>query len=419
MRLLHTKSYRLSEHFNEEVPPYAILSHRWDDREATFEEIRDLRNPLTIHGFAKIRGACSLAQSDNYEYIWIDTCCINKSSSSELSEAINSMYSWYKKAAVCYAYLKDVQYRPEVRGSEWFHRGWTLQELIAPKSVIFFSRDWNPLGTKVTLRPLISSITGIEETILAGGNLDLLSVARKMSWASKRKTTRKEDMAYCLMGIFSVNMPLLYGEGDEAFIRLQEQIITQTGDQSIFAWTIPNGEAERRGLYGLLAPSPLAFKETGKLVSLFTPIHRRTQVIKIINRRLEVRVLLRESRSSERYWSFSFQPGTGFKDEAVNSRKPFYSAVLDCQMRAPGESGYSSDSWACIDMMQLSPQDGQGDTTLARINPHFIGRVSVKDSPMTGYAYNALYGGSSPSETWHKSFISTSKIPQTTSFLLI
>ncbi|CAH0050261.1 unnamed protein product [Clonostachys solani] len=333
MRLLHTTSFRLKEYFDENVPDYAILSHTWGRNEVSYHDIQSQSDPNTIDGFDKIKGACALAAREKYDFIWIDTCCIDKSSSSELSEAINSMYSWYQRAAVCYAYLADVQFlagaedditvqepprdspttssrsepnknsspKPpiwnfeefEFRNSRWFTRGWTLQELVAPRKLFFYSRDWKRLGSKDSLRDLISSITGIDYSVLAGGDLKPISVARKMYWASNRTTTRKEDMAYCLMGIFSVNMPLLYGEGERAFLRLQEQIITMNDDQSIFAWTLPRRRAERQLLHGLLAPSPRAFMDTGRKVWLFPPIHRRKRAVRVVNSSLEVEVILR------------------------------------------------------------------------------------------------------------------------------
>ncbi|KAF5591920.1 het-domain-containing protein [Fusarium pseudoanthophilum] len=422
MRLLHTGSYRLFDYFNDEVPAYAILSHTWGrgpaEREVTFEDIRDSSDPTTIPNFDKIRDACSLAQSENHEYIWIDTCCIDKSSSSELSEAINSMYLWYKQAVVCYAYLRDVAYRSKVstsasetkspststawpfnesefKKSKWFTRGWTLQELIAPRQVVFYSGDWKPLGTKGELRLLVSSITGIEEAVLAGGTLEHMSVARKMSWAADRETTRQEDLAYCLMGIFSVNMPLLYGEGKKAFIRLQEQIIARTDDQSIFAWKLPKKEAEERSLYGLLANSPKAFAKTGKEISLLSATHRKKQTIKVVNSSLEARVLLRNVPIY--YYS---RYGSGFKSGALNFYNPYYSAILDCQM------GTSGDSWCCIDMVQLYPEEERNAMTLARINPASLSSISLRDNFITKHAFYALYGGESPpSESWHKLFL--------------
>lgn len=124
-----------------------------------------------------------------------------------------------------------------MRSSRWFTRGWTLQELIAPVDVIFYSQKWDPLGAKQgdplnndwRFPYLLSDITGIDGDVLLGSlTLEDLSVATKMKWAANRHTTRTEDTAYCLMGIFSVNMPLLYGEGSRAFIRLQEEILKCT-----------------------------------------------------------------------------------------------------------------------------------------------------------------------------------------------
>jgi hypothetical protein len=180
----------------------------------------------------------------------VDTCCIDKKSSAELSEAINSMFRWYKNAAVCYAYLSDVRITgdkrdslPQILGfeqSKWFTRGWTLQELLAPKRVVFLDCNWDTFGTKETLVDKVSMITGIEQSYLMSNFFITLpghvSVAEKMSWASKRITSRAEDMAYCLLGIFDINMSLLYGEGIKAFLRLQRKIIKAGNDMSVFAW---------------------------------------------------------------------------------------------------------------------------------------------------------------------------------------
>ena len=192
----------------------------------------------------KIRHACRIARENGYRYIWIDSCCIDKSSSSELSEAINSMYKWYGLAAVCYAYLADVppgeDHRVEesaFRRSRWFQRGWTLQELVAPVTIEFLSQDWAPIGSKHTLVDLVENVTKIDErALLHVEPLDTFSVAQRLSWAADRKTTRVEDRAYSLLGIFNIQMPTLYGEGNLAFRRLQEQILQRTPDQSLFAW---------------------------------------------------------------------------------------------------------------------------------------------------------------------------------------
>ncbi|KAI1798209.1 HET-domain-containing protein [Ganoderma leucocontextum] len=192
----------------------------------------------------KIRMACAVAREHGYRYIWIDSCCIDKSSSTELSEAINSMYLWYSRATICYAFLADVPDDDEpdsedsaFRHSRWFTRGWTLQELIAPRLVVFLSDHWSALGTKATLATVVEEVTRIDQAVLLHQkSLDEVSVAERMAWASERATTRVEDQAYALLGIFDINMPTLYGEGTRAFRRLQEEILKRIPDQSLFAW---------------------------------------------------------------------------------------------------------------------------------------------------------------------------------------
>jgi hypothetical protein len=261
MRLLDTSSLDLISVPDDAIPPYAILSHTWgnNQEEVSFQELQELnsvrqrdskaliRHPVALKkGFSKIRSSAALALAHGFRFIWIDTCCIDKNSSAELSEAINSMYRWYQGSAVCYAFLSDVRSTSDrtalnpihgslpggaedVASSRWFTRGWTLQELIAPANVYFYNCDWAYLGRKCDnpqFRDLVSSITGIDGRVLDGLlAIEDVSVAGRMAWASKRNTTRLEDTAYCLMGIFQVNMPLLYGEGSRAFIRLQEEIL--------------------------------------------------------------------------------------------------------------------------------------------------------------------------------------------------
>jgi hypothetical protein len=199
-------------------------------------------------------------------YKWIDSCCIDKSSSAELSEAINSMYKWYANAQVCYAYLSDVDVdqnaESALRLSQWFSRGWTLQELLAPRVVQFYDKNWLEIGTKQSLSWLLAEITGIGSGSLSGDKV-LTCIAQKMSWAARRKTTRAEDLAYCLMGLFDVNMPLLYGEGGQkAFIRLQTEIMATTTDESIFAWSYP--ETALRRYFPLVAEHPSWFTNSGR-----------------------------------------------------------------------------------------------------------------------------------------------------------
>jgi hypothetical protein len=286
MHLLNTKTNELKD-FIGSTPPYAILSHTWGDDEVTFQDILQSavggkRLIEATAGYAKIQRCCEVALADGFKWVWIDTCCIDKSSSAELSEAINSMYMWYSKADVCYVYLSDANVA-EYRGlwetgkwvklrweqSRWFTRGWTLQELIAPSSMIFFDGDWQEVGTKLSLHETISKITGIPSNILLGEcRLTHCSVAQRMSWAARRETTRPEDLAYCLLGLFSVSMPLLYGEGlGKAFIRLQHEIIRNEEDPTIFAWKSEAGSTTIHAS-GLLAIFPSAFYNSGDIHGL-------------------------------------------------------------------------------------------------------------------------------------------------------
>jgi hypothetical protein len=210
--------------------------------------------------------------NNKLEWAWVDTCCIDKKSSAELSEAINSMYAWYAEAAACYAYLSDVQTSDDVqsedsmfRRSRWFTRGWTLQELIAPRFVDFFDTTWKFVGTKLTLSNLLHEITGVSLDSLRTRGLRGISIAQKMSWAASRQTTRKEDIAYCLLGLFNVNMPLLYGEGGKAFLRLQQEIIKTSPDHTIFAWRRPDDTTAYRS-QSVFAASPAFFNDSFRFI---------------------------------------------------------------------------------------------------------------------------------------------------------
>lgn len=293
-------------------------------------------------GYIKIRNTCDQALKDGLDYAWVDTCmyaamntnswsyewilrmaasgCIDKSSSAELSEAINSMYGWYERSTCCYAYLADVstniaapypprsswnlvnvplrrlrdgynvafnQAKPQILSrydgfatSRWFSRGWTLQELIAPTRLVFFDKDWHVIGERCgILAAVVSDITGVDMFMFGQpSQLSAVSIATRMSWAARRETAREEDEAYCLLGIFGLNIPLLYGEGKKAFIRLQKAIVLSSADQSIFAWGFPGAEMRRslldendvsfwdyRRPSATLAPSVNAFAHCGDI----------------------------------------------------------------------------------------------------------------------------------------------------------
>lgn len=260
MRLLQLQGddgFSLVDFVGKDIPQYAILSHTWgeDHEEISFKDL--------IEGTGKNkRGYCKLvfcgkqAAADGLQFFWLDTCCIDKSSSQELSEAINSMFRWYEKSSRCYVYLSDVskcitegdvedssRWKPAFRSSRWFTRGWTLQELIAPRSVEFFSREATYLGNKESLEQTIYEITGIALKALQGITLSQISVNERFSWAAKRMTKRDEDAAYCLLGIFDIQMPLIYGEGREkALKRLQKKTKDFSGDGNLLI----NQEEEKK-----------------------------------------------------------------------------------------------------------------------------------------------------------------------------
>lgn len=222
------------------------------------------------------QGRMRPGQKDDCEYLWIDTNCIKKSDPLELNEAIASMFRWYREAGVCYAYLADVPdgaVAVDKRGqltvsstfvnSMWFARGWTLQELLAPKNVVFFSQNWRPLGSKNTLQHPLAQITGVPTDYLVGNKpLWAASVAERMSGMSKRVTQRAEDMAYSMLGIFDIFMPFSYGDGTGAFLRLQEAIMKKIDGHSIFCWEWDH--TVDPSWVSVFAPSPRAFANSAK-----------------------------------------------------------------------------------------------------------------------------------------------------------
>lgn len=354
MRLIDVDTLGLRSFTDNDIPPYAILSHTWGSDEISYQELlwinrikvlsgsydepslsastttfssqdeqsslmlasmemllRGNWNPgmstgsiteedlLNRPGYTKIIQAARQVQDLKLKWIWIDTCCIDKSSSAELQEAINSMYRWYWNAEVCLVYLSDIA-RPTLhkrntasefareafKTCRWTKRGWTLQELLAPANCRFYLQDWSYMGGKVEFYEELSDATGIPIPVLEERRLvQEVSVAERMSWAAYRETTRSEDIGYCLLGLFDIQMPLLYGEGEKAFIRIQEEILKTTDDHSLFAWSATTSD---KSIYrGLLARSPVEFRHCGMIecesgLSTFpissTPIGLRVQL---------------------------------------------------------------------------------------------------------------------------------------------
>lgn len=375
MRLLNARTHEIHEFDDEEKRSrYCILSHRWGTDEVLYKDLLDSSTkPTAKTGWPKVAGACNLAKRLGYEWIWIDTCCIDKSSSAELSEAVNSMFRWYEEADICIAYLADIQHitpRPAdyvayLGDSDWFTRGWTLQELLAPRAVDFYSAGWKHLGSKKDISPSLERITGINAAYLSGHKrVTEASVAERMSWASRRQTTRVEDMAYCLLGIFNINMPLIYGERDKAFQRLQHAIIREIDDHTILAWG-----ADARGLeeshqlhleQPLLARSPYAFMDCGDLVPFSCPQARSRLEIRQDGVKITTPIL----------WNTDIFGDTHYNPRSGHSSVVLY-APLQCRRR--------SDFFNCISLIlgceNISHNTAREKLTLDDIQLHRLTRV--------------------------------------------
>ncbi|KAF9877671.1 ankyrin repeat-containing protein [Colletotrichum karsti] len=275
--------------------PYAVLSHTWGPEEVLYKDlVADKEQAKQKAGFSKVREACRIARGEGLQYIWIDTCCTDRADAKELDESINSSFRLFRSAALCIAHLSDVDLptlpsltfpvitaldgqHTHLRHSRWFTRSWTLQELIAPTHLAFYSRRWEYLGRRSQISSLLFEITGIDPYVLEGGSLANVSVARRMLWAASRNATRLEDLAYSLNGLFDVAIPPEYGEGDaKAFLRLQEAILMKIKDPSIFAWRDDWAEkystwdkceelVKSPHLRDFLAKSPAYFSHVGPL----------------------------------------------------------------------------------------------------------------------------------------------------------
>lgn len=250
-------------------------THLSEKARAEAADVESEQKMRSKEGCSKVLEAAKLAVASSLDWLWVDTVCIDKTNSVELYEAINSMYTWYQDSAVCYAFLNDVsdmdttdpEFERQITESKWFTRGWTLQELIAPKQLDFYSKNWNRLGSKLEgrLSDLVSERAGIDKSYLCREkDLSEASIAHKMSWMSKRTTSRIEDSAYCMLGIFDISMPLLYGEGKRAFVRLQEELLRSYYDHTIFCWSW-NKDVPANWV-SLLAPAPSNFLNSGRYV---------------------------------------------------------------------------------------------------------------------------------------------------------
>ncbi|KAK7965197.1 hypothetical protein PG988_010201 [Apiospora saccharicola] len=258
MRLIDCETLELKE-FNEiDVPEYVILSHTWGSEEVSFEEMTSPAKGRhrAKEGFHKISLFASVAARHDFRYIWVDTCCIRKDSSSELSEAINSMYTWYKNARRCYVYLNDVDSdsEEEFKRCRWLSRGWTLQELIAPEDVFFYSKHGEMLFAKEHRLGELSALTGISQEHCVENEMG-------------GKEGNDEARGYGLLFAWDTRCQYadaLWRGGQKAFIRLQEEVMKRSDDQSLFLWK--KKEESYTTYLGLLAPSPREFVDSPDVV---------------------------------------------------------------------------------------------------------------------------------------------------------
>jgi hypothetical protein len=382
MHLLNVHTLKLKSFDLRHAPKYAILSHTWGEEEVTYKDITKRPDDKTKAGWIKILRMIEIAEGHDMEWIWVDTCCIDKSSSAELSENINSMFAYYSKAQFCVAYLEDVPARSSHSGdsvgqtlpyefaeSRWFTRGWTLQELIAPVEVDFYAGDWTFIAQKSKILTEIGSITRIDAEVLVNPRLyKRTCVAHRMSWASKRVTTRAEDEAYCLMGLFEVNMPLLYGEGAEnAFMRLQHEILKTSADHSLFIWTARNrgnwiNRENKTFVGGFLAESPLEFVDCNNLVE--RP-YNKTE----------------EGRGHKEPYHMT-NLGLRISLPVFRIAKRRYFALLDCEL----DARYPPNTKIGVCVRKTKRPDGQGFQRILERRPMFV-RLGTS----TNFDINSFY----------------------------
>lgn len=236
---------------------FAIFSHRWGSEEPTFLDMTSEPRKGTLKalsGYQKLTRFCGIAQQYSCELAWSDTCCINKESSAELEEAIQAMFKWYRTANICIAYLACSTNLVDFEKEPWFTRGWTLQELLAPEKMKFYGREWIPLSEDPddkhpraldnsvphdTILTTIIHLTEIAEYDLVDFSPGVFRVQQRLRWAARRTTTRVEDMAYSLIGLFDVSMTITYGEGQRSWFRFMEIILRHCKSWDVFAWAGP------------------------------------------------------------------------------------------------------------------------------------------------------------------------------------
>ncbi|KAF2646627.1 hypothetical protein P280DRAFT_544955 [Massarina eburnea CBS 473.64] len=383
MRLINTTTKTPKEFETSKAPPYAILSHTWADGEITYQDLVHGRKKGKEAGYAKLHNGCRVAAAAGYDYFWIDTCCIDKTNNVELSEAINSMFQWYKQAGICFAYLADVPAKTSTliadspfSRSKWFTRGWTLQELLAPPQVIFLASDWTEIATKTKLVLPIMDVTGIPSDFLLGKDLEKASVAMRMSWASNRETTKAEDIAYYLLGIFDIQMPLLAIPTSD----YEDTVTTPISRYSkqITMSRIPIAELNPELL-------DLDSKQIRAVVTLIWPWSSSARQFALLLAEPEFRLRRRNGQVRARFTGSSARAlatsGVGIGDEVVLSLRGA-SFVREGTISTPGKSIDYELEYAQTVTAQIT-RDGNelADLDLADVTPTPATRSPVRRAP--------------------------------------
>ncbi|KAI6007493.1 hypothetical protein EDC04DRAFT_2611339 [Pisolithus marmoratus] len=267
MYLLNVATQQLED--IHELRPYAILSHALQAGETVYFHQVGTESVRMQPGYEKVETCCEPARQGGLKYIWTDTCCANANNSAAYTETTTLAYTWYQQAHVCYTYLDDVDGSEDSREkhstfkrSRWFRLTWTLGELSAPKHVLLRERLDNDRNEGRPFECIHRDALEYPERV------PCFSIATRMSWARGRTSTKHEDRVYALMGLFGVNLPILYGEGEtRTFLKLQNEILKTTDDQSIFAWHSAGGASTSSEYHssGLLADTSKCFADCGNI----------------------------------------------------------------------------------------------------------------------------------------------------------
>lgn len=422
MRLLNSRSRQL-ELLHRNPGRYAIVSHRWGDpsEEVLFTDIGDQASTQRKgRGYEKILLSCAQAVKDGLDYVWLDTCCIDKRSSSEVSEAINSMYRWYEKSEVCYAYLHDVTDPSKFVKSEWFSRGWTLQELIAPKVLKFFTKNWTLIGTRENLIDPIAEHTGISREILQSGKIPKdVTISERMFWAGKRETGKVEDKAYSLLGILGVRLVANYGIDDGAFEDLQRRIIETSPDQTLFAWYYTPPQPEDVEMADANpppdAPPDSAPDSAPESVegNATTPVYSRTGFLASSPSQFPISYDIDDQDFCKNYVDpirdITYRPYFSFSNNSVNISLPvkyvkekLWKAVLRCSFEPPGDEPQRPlviyleeiQPWRYIRVHLVRNEvEEEGDNQTDDVNsiPGSLERLSDAELKLEGYKFRDIH----------------------------